>query len=87
VALRTTRTTATFLAPFVLPELDEPQPAGTYRIETDEEIFEGNGRTVYVRVATLLYLESGGTTSIVTVDPQELEAALANDARIAAPDL
>ena len=92
MAIRTTRSTATFHAPFVLAEIDEPQPAGNYRIETDEEIVEGNERTVYVRVATLLFLENGATTRIVTVNPNGLQAALASDAsraaaapRIAAP--
>jgi hypothetical protein len=84
VAVRTTRSQATFVAPFTLPELDGPQPAGTYDVETDEEIIEGNERTVYVRVATLLYLESGAETRIVTVDPQGLQAALARDAHGAA---
>ena len=84
MATRTTRSQATFLAPFVLAELDEPQPAGTYDIETDDEIVEGNERTVYVRVATLLYLENRGTTRIVTIDPKGLQAALAQDAMVAA---
>ena len=84
MAIRTTRSKATFQAPFVLAELDDPQPAGTYDVETDEEIVEGNSRTVYVRVATLLHLDNGWTTRIVTIDPAGLAAALANDALLAA---
>jgi hypothetical protein len=80
VAVRTTRSQATFLAPFALPELDGPQPAGVYDVDTDEEIIEGNERTVYVRVATLLYLETGAATRIVTIDSIGLQAALAQDA-------
>jgi hypothetical protein len=54
MAMRTTRSEVTFTASFNLPELEAPQPAGTYKVETDEEIVEGNERTVYVRRAILL---------------------------------
>jgi len=56
MAMRTTRSKVTFTASFNLPELEAPQPAGTYKVETDEEIVEGNERIVYIRRATLLYL-------------------------------
>lgn len=79
MALRTTKKSVTFRFPFTLPELEEAQPPGTYVIVTDEEIVEGNVRTVYIRVATLLYLRKGGTTRIVTIDPAGLEAALVED--------
>lgn len=79
MALRTTRSTVTFAAPFKLKALEAVLAAGTYKIETDEEIIEGNERTVFQRVATLLYVERDGTTQAVTVDPQDLDAALARD--------
>jgi hypothetical protein len=81
--MRTTRSEVTFTASFNLPELEAPQPAGTYKVETDEEIVEGNERTVYIRWATLLYLTNGGSTSIISVDPTSLAAALARDANVA----
>lgn len=81
MALRRTKSSVTFTVPFKLKELDGTQPAGTYEVVTDEEIVEGNERNVYIRVATLLYVRNGGTTHIVTVDPKELEAALAQDRR------
>jgi hypothetical protein len=37
MAVRTTETTVTFRHPFTLTSLDGPQPAGTYRLVTDEE--------------------------------------------------
>jgi hypothetical protein len=80
--IRTTRTQVTFCSPFSLPELDGDQPAGTYEIETDEEAVEGNERTVYVRVATLLHIHSPGSTRTVTIDPAGLAAALERDAAI-----
>jgi hypothetical protein len=78
---RTTRSTVTFAAPFKLEELDEVQPAGTYDIDTIEQAFEGNERTVYVRVETLLYIRSAGTTRTVTVDPNGLDDALERDSK------
>ena len=35
--MRTTETTVTFKHPFILPEFEGPQPAGAYRLVTDEE--------------------------------------------------
>jgi hypothetical protein len=79
MAERTTRSTVTFAAPFKLKELDEVQPAGTYDIDTVEQGYEGNERTVYVRTATLLYIRTGGTTRTVTVAPEGLQEALATE--------
>lgn len=80
MVIRTTHTQVTFNAPFTLPELDGVQPAGTYDVETDDEAFEGNERTVFVRVATALRVRSSGLTSTVTVNPTGLQAALDRDA-------
>jgi len=81
MALRTTRSSITFKAPFRLSGLDEMLPAGSYDIDTEDEIIEGNERTVYVRVATLLYLRTTGIVRIVTIDPKELQAASDADGR------
>ena len=80
MTVRTTRSTATFRRPFTLKALAGEQPAGSYEIETDEEVIEGNDLTAYRRVATILHVTRGGTTRTVTVDPRDLEAALARDA-------
>lgn len=85
MAIRTSRTQVTFCAPFSLPELDGVHPAGTYDIEIDEEAIEGNERTVYVRVATLLIIHSPGSTRIVTIEPSGLATALERDAAIGIP--
>lgn len=79
MTLRTTKTSIAFAAPFKLEGLDDEQPAGRYDVETDEEVVEGNGQTVYRRVATLLIVRSHGLTRTVMVTPTELEAALARD--------
>jgi hypothetical protein len=81
MALRTTSASISFKAPFRLSALDDPLPAGTYEIETEEEIVEGNERTTYVRVATHLYLRTTGKVQIIPVDPKELQSAHIADGR------
>lgn len=61
--IRTTKSSVTFTSAFQLNGFDGLAPAGTYDVETDEEIIEGNDRTVYRRVATILYVRSDGMTS------------------------
>ena len=79
MALRTTKSTVTFASPFTLTAGGEIFPAGTHELETDEEIVEGNSHTVYRRVATILFVRHAGTSRALTVDPRDLEAALARD--------
>ena len=82
---RTTETTVTFRRPFTLAALDGAQPAGIYRVETDEERLEGLSFDAYQRIATMLHLPAmsaaGGRRQVVTVDPAELAAALEADSR------
>ena len=78
--MRTTKSTVVFAHPFQLAPDAEAFPAGSYDLETDEEAFESSGPTVYVRVATLLFVKMGTTTSIHTVDPAMLTKALMVDA-------
>ena len=77
---RTTRTTLCFRAPFMLASLGELLPAGSYEVDTEEERIPGIERAAYVRVATLLRVQSTGKVETMTVDPAELKAALAQDA-------
>lgn len=72
MVLRTTRSCVTFSAPFRVRALDAVLPAGTYDVATEEEGIEGNVRTVYVRVATLLSVRTGNLMQTVTVDPADL---------------
>ena len=54
-----------------------------YRVVTDEELIEGLSFPVYRRVATMIFLpaESGSasTVEMVTIDPQDLQAAEERD--------
>jgi hypothetical protein len=79
MTMRTSHKTVTFTRPFSLSAIDEVQPAGTYTVETDEELLQGVSFPAYRRIATLIFLPSrpGGAfvEQVVNIDPQELEAA------------
>ena len=84
--MRTTETTVCFHRPFTLPPLDGPQPAGTYRLVTDEEEIQGLSFLAFQRVATMLHvpalsLPDSGHQRIVVIDPLDLAAALTADAQ------
>ena len=85
MTMRTSRRTVTFTRPFSLRGIETEQPAGTYAVETDEELLEGLSFPAYRRVATTIFLPSrpGDLVSgqLVTLDPLELEAAEQRDAR------
>jgi hypothetical protein len=75
--LRTIKSTITFAFPFRLTDFDRSQPAGTYKVDTDEE----QKGSVFRRVATFLYMRHGASIRIRRVDPEELKAALDRDQR------
>jgi hypothetical protein len=84
MTLRTTRTTVTFTRPFALRGVEGVRAAGSYTVETDEQLLEGVSFPVYRRVATLIFLPSrtGSVNSgeVVAIDPLELQAAQERDA-------
>ena len=84
MTVRTSRKSVTFTQPFSLSGIDEVQPAGTYTVETDEELLPGLSFPAYRRVATLIFLRSCGGGPIVeevaNIDPLELQAAQERDA-------
>ncbi len=83
MAMRTTETVVTFRHPFVLAALEAAQPAGTYRVVTEEEEIPGLSFTAFRRTATMLHLPALSTTSgthqVVQLDPVEWTALLAAD--------
>ena len=85
MTIRTSRRTVTFARPFSLRGVETEQPAGTYAVETDEQLLEGLSFPAYRRVATTIFLPSrpGDLVSgqLVTLDPLELESAEKRDAR------
>ena len=83
---RTISTPVTFRRAFSLPGIDDLLPAGTYTVETDEELIEGLSFYAYRRVATMIRLPAGsgrlGFSQTVPINPLDLDAAQAMDARI-----
>ena len=83
MTVRTTKTTVTFMHPFTLVDMDEVLPAGTYDVDTDEELLEGVSFEAYRRVRTLVYLPlKPGNSDLVrtlTIDPEALDSAIERD--------
>ncbi len=85
---RTTSRTVTFTHPFTLSGVDGVQPAGSYVVETDEELIDSLSFPVYRRTATWLHLPgsdggpNGGTnrgmamSQTALIDPDELDRIL-----------
>jgi len=83
---RTSSSTVSFALPFELTGVGETLPAGTYTVETEEELIDGVSFPAYRRTATLLIVPpapGGSTTMVASIDPAELSAALEADARAA----
>jgi hypothetical protein len=78
--IRTTSQSVTFHRPFMVSGVDAYQPAGTYTVETDEELIEGLSFSAYRRTSTRICLpptpSRPGITETVTIDSEEIDAAL-----------
>ena len=85
MSVRTTEATVTFAHPFRTAALDRIQPAGTYRVVTDEEEIIGLSFLAFRRTATMLHIPAIGSSAtarqVVTIDPNELDAILEADSR------
>jgi hypothetical protein len=84
--MRTTETMVTFRHPFVLAALEAAQPAGTYRVVTEEEQIPGLSFTAFRRTAAMLHLPAlstaSGTHQVVQLDPAEWAALVLADERV-----
>lgn len=80
---RTTQTVVSFSSPFFLPGFDAPAPAGSYRVDQDEESIEGGDWSAWRRVATFIHLPGigvrGSAHEMAPIDPADLDAALKRD--------
>lgn len=79
---RTRREDMVFIRPFLLKGWAEPQPAGTYAVETEEELIEGLSFPAYRRVSTTITrrpTRAGALIQAILVDPLALAAAQAAD--------
>ena len=81
--IRTIKKTVTFRRPFILGGLDEVLPAGAYCVETDEELLDSISFPAYRRILTVMHLHpkpsDPGLTQTLTIDPNELDAAIKRD--------
>jgi hypothetical protein len=79
MSIRTNRTTVAFIRPFAVIGLDALQPAGTYTVETDEELIDGVAFPACRRIGTSIFLPARaarpGWAEVAQIDPRELEAA------------
>ena len=86
MSVRTMETAITFRRPFRLNPVDDRQPAGTYRLEIDEEEILGLTFVAYRRIATMLHTPAisvaSGRCQVFEIDSAELAAALEADALI-----
>jgi hypothetical protein len=80
---RTTRTVVCFSSTFGPPDVEGPQPAGSYRVDHDEESIESLTRLAWRRVASFIYLpgigQHGTTHQIASINAADLDAALEKD--------
>ena len=83
--MRTTKSTVTFVHPFILNRDFEELPAGHYEIETDEEEILTPERSAYCRAAIYFYVERAGSTRMLVINPADLESALRRDAGTGGP--
>lgn len=80
---RTQRDTVVFRHPFTLTSEPGSQPAGTYVIETEEEMVEGLSFAAWRRVSTTLTRQHSGAEVVIqalSVDPRDLARARSADA-------
>jgi hypothetical protein len=71
--------TVVFQRPFVLPGLEGLQPAGSYVVETEEELLDMASFVAWKRVATAIKLISAGSIEYWPIDPGKLNEALQRD--------
>ena len=80
---RTSKKTVIFSNPFNLDGVEGDLPAGSYVVETDEELIEGISFLAYRRTGTLINIQCQpghpGLTRTVMIDPADLEYVLEQD--------
>jgi len=85
---RMTTSTVTFAHPFTLDEIETELPAGSYRVETEEETLDNVSFVAYRRVATHFFVPSrpgvSSTAQMWQIQPKGLERALSRDKASAA---
>jgi hypothetical protein len=83
MAIRRSETTVTFRYPFTMPSVDGRQPAGTYRIVTDDDEVAVTPFAITTRVAMHLHTPAlsmkAAVGNVFTITATELAIALDED--------
>jgi len=79
MAVRMTSRDVVFRHPFVLQGFDKVEPAGTYKVETEEESIDDVSFPVWKRLATVIHITRVGATEYVRIDAEDLNKALVRD--------
>ena len=82
---RCTSVDITFAHAFSLQGVEGTIPAGTYRIDTEEEPIDGLSFLAWRRLATFIRIpvRRSGTVQSFLIDPKNLAAAVARDRAVA----
>jgi hypothetical protein len=76
---RVTSTTVTFVRPFILDGFDELQRAGSYVVDTEQELIDSPSVTAWKRISTVMQLNRHGATEYLPINPDQLSEALSRD--------
>ncbi|MES2471565.1 MAG: hypothetical protein V4601_01865 [Pseudomonadota bacterium] len=79
---RTTHSAVIFRHPFQLAGMDGMAPAGSYRLDMEEEKLDTLTFESWRQTAVILQVPRAGVTEYLPIDPQELRDALARDVAI-----
>lgn len=83
--MRTASYDVTFQRPFLLTGFETLQAAGTYTVDTVEELINSISFVGWKRVLSTIQLPQGGATEYVRIDSSELSEALIRDGAQSAP--
>jgi hypothetical protein len=76
---RLSTTTVTFVRPFILDGFEQLQPAGSYVVDTEEELMDSLLSPAWKRLSTTIRLSRHGGFEYIPVSPDQLSDALARD--------
>ena len=79
---RTSHSHITFRRPFRFAGMDAAAPAGSYKVDLEEERLDTPTVEVWRQTALIMQIKTAGITEYITVDPQELRDALSRDGTI-----
>jgi hypothetical protein len=89
MTLRTTETTVIFDHPWSIRGFEGELPAGSYTVETEEEMLTGVSFPAYRRVRTTIIVPgrsgNGRTRQLAEIEPADLAEALRRDAALMEP--